>query len=60
MALLSPKQVVVLTIAYNLYKKKKKVDRRVIEGIFYRTTGYKLNKKYYAIPIVRALLNLSN
>lgn len=58
--LLTPRQIAALTIAYNLYKRKKKIERALVEGIFYRTTGYRLNKKYYAIPIVRALINLSN
>jgi hypothetical protein len=57
---LTPKQIAALTIVYGIYKKKKKVERKVIEGIFYRTTGKKLGKKYYTIPIVRALMQLSS
>ena len=59
-SLLTPKQIAALTAAYSVYKFKKKVERKTIEWVFYRATGVKLGPKYYAIPIVRNLINLSS
>lgn len=57
--LLSLKEIAALQLVYRLYRKKKKVERRVIEEVFYRTTGKRLGKKYWAIPVVRRLVELS-
>lgn len=56
--LLSPAQITALTIAYKVYRAKKKLERKTIEWIFYKATGKKLGNMYYSIPIVKRLLEL--
>lgn len=58
--ILTPNQIAALKIAYSAYKFKKKVERKVIETIFYQITGKKLGPMYHSIPIVRALIDLTN
>jgi hypothetical protein len=59
MSILGPKELAALTIAYKLYRFKGKLQRKVIETIFYAATGRKLGPEYYAIPIVRLLMELT-
>jgi hypothetical protein len=56
--LLTASEIAALTSLYWIYRKKKKVERKVVEGVFYRATGKRLGTKYYGIPIVRRLLEL--
>lgn len=55
---LTSKELVALRIAYKAYKTKNKLQRKAIERIFYLATGKKLGTEYYAIPIVKRLLEL--
>jgi len=52
-------EMAALMAVYRVYRAKKKVERKVIEGAFYRATGKKLGKKYYGVAVVRMLLDLS-
>jgi hypothetical protein len=58
--LLTKKEILALNIAYRAYKTKSKLQRKAIEKIFYYATGKRLGAKYYAIPIVKKLLELQN
>jgi hypothetical protein len=60
MSLLTSKQITALTVAYKAYRLQGKIKRRAVETIFFAATGKKLGSKYYAIPIVRNLLELSS
>lgn len=56
--LLTASEIGAVRALYKVYRKKKRVERRVIEEVFYRATGKKLGRKYWGIPIVRKLVEL--
>ncbi len=58
--LLTPGQIAALTAIYQIYRFKKRVERKSIEWLFYQTTGKKLGSIYYSIPIVRNLIDLTS
>lgn len=58
--MLGPKEIAALNALYKIYRTKKRVERKVIEQAFYYATGKRLGAKYYAIEIVRKLLELSS
>jgi hypothetical protein len=59
MSILGPHEITTLTLAYKAYRLKGKLQRKAIEAIFYAATGRKLGPEYYAIPIVKLLMELT-
>jgi hypothetical protein len=59
MGILGPREVTTLTTAYKVYRFKGKLQKRAVETIFKTATGKHLGPKYYAIPIVQKLIELT-
>lgn len=56
MNLLTPKELSALKIAFAAYRFKRKIESKVIAGIFKAVTGKELTHQYFTVPIIKEIL----